>query len=319
MSKQVPPKSRLGRGLSSLMSAMSPDVSDVSAGEAPASAGTSVDVASSSDRLAQTGATVMDVNVESLAPNPYQPRRHFDETSLNELAASLKTTGVIQPVIAREIEGGRLELIAGERRWRAAKIAGLTTLPVILKKVDPTMQAQMALVENLQRSDLNPIERANAYKALLTNLGLTHAELADRLGENRSGIGHYLRLLDLAPAVQAMVSDGRLTFSHAKLLAGVSSPAEQERIANLVLTQGLNLRNLERLTLQTPPPEPAAQPAAARSAHLVDLEKKLSRQLGMRVQVRSGQKKGKGRLIVHFASLDQFDDLMSRLGVMAEE
>jgi ParB family chromosome partitioning protein len=318
MSKQIPQKSRLGRGLSSLMNAMTAETSETSDVAAPVSDAVSVATEKASDRM-PAGTAVLDVSVTDLSPNPHQPRRQFDETALGELAASLKTTGVIQPVIAREVGGGRFELIAGERRWRAAKIAGLTTLPVILKEVDPIMQAQMALVENLQRLDLNPIERASAYKTLLNNLGLTQGELADRLGENRSVIGHYLRLLELAPRVQEMIADTRLSFSHAKLLAGVTSHPEQVRLAELVISQGLNLRNLERLTTPVAAPEPAPAPMAARSAHLVDLEKKLSRHLGMRVQVRSAQKKGKGRLILHFASLDQFDDLMSKLGVSPEE
>jgi ParB family chromosome partitioning protein len=263
---------------------------------------------------------VLELSIDQLAPNPHQPRRHFDEGPLKELAESLKTTGMIQPVVARPRDGGGFELIAGERRWRAARIAGLTTLPVILKRVDPVMQAQMALVENLQRADLNPIERANAYKALLDNLGLTQAELADRLGEDRSIIGHYTRLLELPPAVQTLIADGQLSVSHARILLAAPSGAEQQRLAELAVSQGLNLRNLERLA-NAPSSAASAAPAPAApvaSAHIADLEKSLSRQLGMRVQVRAGRKKGNGRLIVHFATLDQFDDLMSKLGVLTE-
>lgn len=263
--------------------------------------------------------SVIDVAVENLSPNPHQPRRQFDETSIRELADSLRTTGMIQPVVARLTDSGGFELIAGERRWRAAKIAGLTTLPVILKKVDPIMQAQMALVENLQRQNLNPIERANAYKSLLDNLGLTHAELADRLGEDRSVIGHHLRLLDLPPDVQALIADSRLTVGHGKVLAGVSDPAQQTRLAGLAVDQGLNIRNLERLVGAPATTSPStSQPSKPASAHLQDLEKTLARQLGMRVQIHSGKKKGNGRLVLHFASLDQFDDLMARLGLASE-
>ena len=178
----------------------------------------------------------------------------------------------------------------------------------------------MALIENIQRQDLNPVDRATAYKALVSNLGLTQAELAERLGEDRSVIGHYLRLLDLAPAVQEMIADGRLSVSHAKLLAGVSDNVEQTRLAELCVSQGLNLRNLERLINTPAAPAATPTPPAAKSLspHLADLEKALSRQLGMRVQVKAAPKKGRGRLVVHYGSLDQFDDLMSRLGVATE-
>jgi ParB family chromosome partitioning protein len=177
----------------------------------------------------------------------------------------------------------------------------------------------MALVENIQRENLNPIDRAQAYRTLMNQLGLTQAELAGRMGEDRSSIANHLRLLDLAEPVQAMIGDGRLTLGHAKVLAGVPDVLEQERLANLVVSQGLSVRNLERL-LQDGAKAPAEVPAAPKSsaAHLLDLEKSLSGQLGMRVQVRSAAKKGKGRLVIHYGSLDQFDELLNRLGVLAE-
>jgi ParB family chromosome partitioning protein len=242
----------------------------------------------------------------------------MNEPGIAELAASLKATGMIQPIIVRKV-GETYQLIAGERRWRASKLAGLTTIPAILREVDSFTQAQMALVENIQRENLNPIDRAQAYRTLMAQLGLTQAELAGRLGEDRSSIANHLRLLDLPEPVQAMISDGRLSLGHAKILAGVPDILEQERLANLVLTQGLSVRNLERL-LQDGGTRPAAPPAAAPagSAHLLDLEKSLSRQLGMKCLLRAAAKKGKGRLIINYASLDQFDELMSRLGVSAE-
>jgi ParB family chromosome partitioning protein len=319
MSKQGLPKSRLGRGLSSLINiSESPAAaagvvpSGVGSTDAPAAV-----LSESGSSALPPGVLVVELPVDQISPNPHQPRRRFDEGPLKELAESIKSTGLIQPIVARGTPDGGYELIAGERRWRAAKLAGLAALPVILRSVDPVMQAQMALVENIQRQDLNPIERATAYKALLDNLGLTQGELADRLGEDRSVIGHFLRLLDLTPAVQEFIADGRLSVSHGKLLAGVSDVSEQIRLAELAINQGLNVRNLERLLNvpgATPPPAPQKSP----SAHLADLEKSLSRQLGMRVQVRAGRQKGRGRLVVHYGSLDQFDDLLSRLGMAAE-
>ena len=173
----------------------------------------------------------------------------------------------------------------------------------------------MALVENIQREDLNPLERAQGYRTLLDQLGLTQAELASRLGEDRSSIANFLRLLELAPGVQELVRAGRLSTGHAKLLAGVQESVEQERLANLVVTQDLSVRNLERLLAGAPTPTPTK--GANATAHVLDLEKTLARQLGMRVQIRT-MKKGKGRLVIHYASLDQFDELLGRLGIQPE-
>jgi len=262
---------------------------------------------------------VTELRIEEIVVNPHQPRRRMNDASLAELAASLRGTGLIQPIIVRPAGDG-YELIAGERRWRAAQLAGFKTIPVIIKDVDAFAQAQMALVENIQRENLNPIDRAAAYRALITQLGLTQAELAQRLGEDRSIIANYLRLLDLSDVVQTSVIDGRLSLGHAKLLASVPDILEQNRLGQLVVTQELSVRNLERLIQeQKQIAQPVVPTRATTSAHLLDLERTLSRQLGLRVQIRSaGRSKTKGRLVCHFANLDQFDDLMTRLGLSAE-
>lgn len=318
MSKFLKP--RLGRGLSSLISVselpVERELPTPPATETAASDLAQQPVASPNANVPKQGIT--ELAIEEIAVNPHQPRRRMDEASLSELAASLKGTGLIQPIIVRP-EGDRYELIAGERRWRAARLAGFKTIPVIIKDVDAFAQAQMALVENIQRENLNPIDRAAAYRALITQLGLTQAELAQRLGEDRSSIANYLRLLDLSDVVQMSVIDGRLSLGHAKLLASVPDILEQNRLGQLVVTQELSVRNLERLIQEQ---KQTVQPLATRattSAHLLDLERTLSRQLGLRVQIRSaGRSKTKGRLVCHFANLDQFDDLMTRLGLSAE-
>ena len=314
-------KPRLGRGLSSLIS-----ISDLPVErELPAplevpggatSPGNGEPVHSVVSSASREGAS-LEIPLDAVVPNPHQPRRTMDEASIAELAASLKATGLIQPIVVRKA-GEQYQLIAGERRWRAARLAGFKVIPALLRDVDSFTQAQMALVENIQRENLNPIDRAQAYRTLMNQLGLTQAELAGRLGEDRSSIANHLRLLDLAEPVQAMVSDGRITLGHAKILAGVPDILEQDRLANLVVAQGLSVRNLERLLQENTLPAPKATPPANSSAHLLDLEKSLSRQLGMRVQIRSGAKKGRGRVIVHYASLDQFDELLGRLGVKAD-
>jgi len=257
------------------------------------------------------------VPVTAVSPNPHQPRRQFDETGLTDLASSLKSNGVIQPIIVRRVGSDRFELIAGERRLRAAKLAGMPTIPAIVREIDSFTQAQMALVENIHREDLNPMERAAAYRTLVDQLGLTQAELAKRLGEDRSTVANFLRLLDLAEPVRAMIRDGRLSLGHAKVLAGVSDILEQERLSKLIVSQGLSVRNLERL-VQSPATPGAAKPTKPASAHFQEMEKSFARQLGMRVQIRSGSNKAKGKVVIHYASLDQFDQLLERLGVDAD-
>jgi len=336
-------KSRLGRGLSSLISVSSapveveipalpgPAVKPLDLGVASAAAAVAAPAAGAPPKVenkatdaapAQLG-TPIELPIESIQPNPHQPRKYIDEAKVAELAASLKSTGVIQPIVVRK-QGGHYELIAGERRWRAAKFAGMTTVPAIVREVSSFEQAQMALVENIQREDLNPLDRAQSYRALIDQLGLTQAELANRLGEDRSSIANYLRLLDLSDPVRQMLRDEQLTLGHAKLLAGIDDTVEQERLANLVRSQDLSVRNLERLIaagpMESTPSDksPTSPGTATTSAHIQDLERSLARQLGMRVQLKTSAKKGHGKLIVHYASLDQFDGLLAKLGVETE-
>jgi ParB family chromosome partitioning protein len=311
----VPPKSkpRLGRGLSSL----------ISMAELPVEADISNPPAESVSQVSATvtPASQSEISTDLIDPNPHQPRKQFDEAAILSLAASIKSSGLVQPIIVRLAGGalptGRYELIAGERRLRAAKAAGLATIPVLIREVDSFKQAQMALVENIQREDLNPIDRARAYRALIEQLGLTQAELATRIGEDRSSIANYTRLLDLTEPVQDLVRDGKLSMGHAKILAGVTDPIHQQELAERIAGEGLSVRNLERILEQVQPPA-TKPPAAEPSAHIRDLERNIASQLGLRVQLRSAAQKGKGRLVIHYASLDQFDQLLERLGCKAE-
>lgn len=329
MSKAQRP--RLGRGLSSLISVSDLPVQeevrgDTQAGSAgvqegmrdgKSSGSTPPPPAGHTGDSAARGITESEIPIAIIRPNPHQPRRQMDETRLAELAASLKSNGLIQPIIVRKT-GDEYELIAGERRLRAAQLAGFEKIPAIVREVDAWTQAQMALVENIQREDLNPLDRAISYRSLMEQLGLTQVELAGRLGEDRSSIANHLRLLELTDKVQVLVQQGLLTLGHAKLLAGVTAAAEQEKLANLVVGQSLSVRNLERLVQQGA--KPAVKETAksiALSAHIVDLERSLSRQLGMRTQIKAGRK-GKGKLILYYASLDQFDDLLNRMGISSE-
>jgi len=335
MSQKSPakPKSRLGRGLSSLISIPQVPVQvelppeETQEREVPPPAPASASKASRPQAAAEPlapptipatkGSPFVEIPVEAVVPNPHQPRQTFNDASIAELAASIRASGLIQPIIVRQV-GKEYQLIAGERRLRAARHAGLARIPALIRDVDAVTQAQMALIENIQREDLNPIDRAQGYRTLIDQLGLTQAELAGRLGEDRSSIANFLRLLDLAEPVKTMVRDGRISVGHAKLIAGVNDVLEQERLSNLVILQGLSVRNLERVMQEGAKSVQAKPPTGSPAAHLADLEKSLTRQLGLRVQVKSAAKKGKGRLVIHYSSLDQFDELMGRLGVRAD-
>jgi ParB family chromosome partitioning protein len=332
--KATKPKSRLGRGLSSLISLSTPDDPPQQHPAIPASDASPASSANVSDPSAASappatpapaGVRVAEIPLSAIVPNPHQPRRHFNEASLNELAASLRTTGMIQPVIVRPAGDGSdtYQLIAGERRWRAARLAELPAVPALIRDVDTITQAQMALIENIQREDLNPLDRALAYQALIKQLGLTQAELAGRLGEDRSTVTHFVRLLELPDPVQELIRDGRLSMGHAKLLAGLPSPTEQQRLATLAVEQSLTVRNLERLvqdaTTAAPTLPTADQPRLKPSAHLQELERTLSRELNLRAQIRPSNRKGHGRLVLHYTSLDQFDELLVRMRVKVED
>jgi ParB family chromosome partitioning protein len=308
-------KPRLGRGLSSLISVSDLPIEAEIRPLAEEMAGASSSGKAIEGNVAASGdGKPLEIPIDQIRPNPRQPRKTISDTTVAELAASLKAAGIIQPLVVRR-QGDGYELIAGERRWRAAKLAGMATVPAIVRNVDGATQAQLALIENIQREDLNPIDRAEGYRSLVDQLGLTQQELASRLGEERSSIANFIRLLDLAEPVREMVRDGRVSLGHAKLLAGVPDILAQTRLADTVVAQSLSVRNLERLLQSDAEAKPPRRPTGS-MAHLADLEKSISRQLGMRVQVRSGGK-GKGRLVVHYASLDQFDDLLAKLGVKA--
>jgi ParB family chromosome partitioning protein len=316
---------RLGRGLASLVS-----MSDLPIEmETPPAALAQPNRANQPPASSDPGSPVQDPQhtgqneqVLSLAPdlilpNPHQPRKTFNESSIAELAASMKSSGLIQPIIVRP-SNGQYELVAGQRRLLAAKAAGLSAIPAIVRQVDRISQAQMALIENIHREDLNPIERAQAYRAIVQEVGLTQAQLAERLGEDRSAIANYLRLLELPQKVQTMVRDGRLSLGHAKVIAGVPDILRQEKLADTAVSQELSVRSLERLVQEGGSPAIAKEKAAP-SPHIKDLERSISRQLGMKVSVRASPRKGRGKLTIQYATLDQFDQLMGRLGIKLDD
>jgi ParB family chromosome partitioning protein len=311
-------KSRLGRGLSSLMSG--PVMAEIAMPDVPPAAAPSTPAPSTSAAIAparpMSGGEPDEIAINQIVPNPHQPRRTINHAAIAELAASLRSTGFIQPIVVRKVAQG-YELIAGERRWRAAQQAGMVNIPALVRDVDRFKQAEMALVENIQRENLNPLDRAGGYRAMIDQLGLTQAELAQRLGEDRSTIANHIRLLELPESVRQLIVDGKLQLGHAKLLAGVTDKNQLARLAKVVVSQDLSVRNLERL-IQSGNEQVAPARTSNGSAHLHDLEKTLTRHLGLRVHLKASAKKGKGKLVIHYNSLDEFDQLMTSLGVKPE-
>jgi ParB family chromosome partitioning protein len=255
-----------------------------------------------------------EVPVELIGPNPNQPRRSFDEDSLLALAESIRAQGVLQPVLVRPVVGGRYELIAGERRWRAAQRAGLHEVPAVIRDVVPTRAFEMAMVENLQREDLNPIEEAAGYQRLIAELGYTQESLASRVGKERSTITNALRLLRLPEEVRNLVIDGRVSMGHARALLGLETTDSMVRLARRVAAREMSVRQVEGLVRReredhangghAPPTRPSA---SAR-----DLAERLSRGIGVKVKVVEAGP-GRGHLELHYNSLDELDTLIGRL------
>lgn len=289
---------------------------------------------------AEAGDGLRYIPVDSLRANPHQPRQHFDESALRRLADSVQADGLMQPIVVRPArrseadaaeagDGAVFEIVAGERRWRAATLAGLERVPAIVRELDEQALAEWALIENLQREDLNPIERAEAFQGLAQRFGLGHDEIAQRVGLERSTISNLLRLLQLSDFVKDCVREGALSMGQARAIAGVADAEAQRRLAERAMRQGLSVRQVEQLARQgggngssgSSANSDAAEPTRTqvRSAYLADLEQQLAEQLQTRVKVRPGRKKGSGTLTIEFYTLDQFDALMAKLGVSASE
>ena len=268
-----------------------------------------------------------EVPIGSIDPNPHQPRQQFDEETLAELAASIREIGVLQPVLLRPVEPGRYQLIAGERRWRAARRAGLSTIPAIIKVTDELASVEQALVENLHRQDLSALEEASAYQQLLEDFGLTHEQVAIRVGKSRAAVSNTLRLLQLPPAVHHLLANGRLSAGHARALLGTPDRARQEALALRSVEEGLSVRALEDLVRagMTPSPAPTEPEVtgdlttqrvgptapALRPPGLLELEELLSEYLHTRVKVSMGGQRGK--LVIEFADLEDLERIYRRM------
>lgn len=289
------PKGGLGRGLEALLPAAPPET-----------------------ETAADDAAVQFLDIDAIDPNPQQPRRSFDEAELQELQDSIAEHGVLQPVLVARVSGSlRYQLIAGERRWQAARRAGLAQVPAVVREVTGDEYLILALVENLQRADLNPLEAAAAFRQLIHDFGLTQEEVARQTGRSRMAVSNTMRLLNLSAEIKTYLLQGQLTEGHARALLGAPSPADQRDLAERVIAEGLSVRQVEELVRrlrEAAGRRSRSHPAPAKSPELADLEGRLEQLLGTRVEIvqRRGGRQG-GRLVFHYFSDEQLTALCDHL------
>lgn len=286
-------KRGLGRGLDALLGGGVPNAEE------------DATAATSSDSIASLG-------VDLIQRGRYQPRRNFDQEKLQELADSISAQGVVQPIVVRPVDSERYEIIAGERRWRAAQLAGLAEIPVVIRDVDDQAAMAMALIENIQRDDLNPLEEADALQRLINEFGLTHQQIAQAVGKSRTAVSNLLRLLELEPEVKELVDNGQLEMGHARAVLGLKG-GQQLGAARQVVRQGLSVRETERLVRRMQGEEPkSARPVPRPDPNIMTLERDLAEKLGTAVKVKSGSK-GKGQLVISYNSLDELEGILEHI------
>ena len=250
------------------------------------------------------------LRIDQLQRGRYQPRTKMDDSSLGELAASIRTQGLMQPILVRPMGSNRYEIIAGERRWRAAKIAGLAEVPALVREVPDSSALAMSLVENIQREDLNPLEEAGGVQRLIGEFKLTHQEAAEAIGRSRTATTNLLRLLNLQKAVQALVFDGKLEMGHARALLPLDG-RQQESVAKRFADQALSVRQTEQLVNAILHPTVGARRRRGADRDIARLEEELSEEIGTKIEIKPG-KKGAGKLVISYSSHDHLDDLLSR-------
>ncbi|WP_434026646.1 ParB/RepB/Spo0J family partition protein [[Pseudomonas] boreopolis] len=263
----------------------------------------------------QPGDSLRNLPVGQLQPGKYQPRREMDEAKLAELAESIKVQGVIQPIVARELAPGSFEIVAGERRWRASQLAGLGEVPVVVRELDDRTVIAMALIENIQREDLNPLEEAQALQRLIEEFSLTHAEAAEAVGRSRASVSNLLRLLELPIGVRVLLESRRLEMGHARALLTLA-PELASKLAQEAADEGWSVREVERRAQafaagKVPSTRPAPAPKT-RQADIASLETELSETLGTKVAINHGRG-GKGKLVIHYTDLDILDGVLEKL------
>lgn len=251
--------------------------------------------------------TLRQIDVDRLVPGKYQPRTRMDEAALAELAQSIKSQGLMQPIVVRSVTAGKYEIIAGERRWRAAQLAGVAHIPALVREIPDSQALAWSLIENIQREDLNPLEEAKGLNRLVQEFAMTHDQVALAVGRSRSAVTNLLRLLNLSPAVQELLNENAIDMGHARALLGLTQNKQNE-LARRIVKHQLSVRETERLVGKKP-----AAPIQAKKADrdILRLQEKLSQKLGTVVNLRHG-KKGAGQIVIRYASLDELDGLLAR-------
>jgi ParB family transcriptional regulator, chromosome partitioning protein len=294
----------LGKGLDSLLPRVKP----------PAAPAPSPVAASAPGTEQSESGKPREIPVELIDRNPFQTRTSFDEEQLAELAASITANGVVQPILVRPQANGRFQLIAGERRWRASQQAGKKTIPAILRQVSDEQALEITIVENLQRADLNPIEQARGFERLMREFKMTHEQVAMRTGKDRASVSNYLRLLKLPTSVQAHVESATLSFGHARALLALGEPAEIEKASQRAISLSLSVRQTENMVQTLLNPEKAKKepkPEVPVDPNVREVADQLQRALGLRVSIED--KKGRGKVIIEYAKLEDFDALLEKL------
>lgn len=265
------------------------------------------------------GESLRNIPVYSVKTNPYQPRTVFDNEQLQDLAESIKANGMIQPVITRKAGGG-YELIAGERRFRAAQLAGLDKIPAIVRQATDKQMLELALVENIHRTDLNPIERAKAYENYINTFSITQSEAAGRLGENRSVVTNHLRLLELPQEIKQMLIDKQISMGHARAILALPTDELKQKLANRAMAGRLSVREVEAMVRRHLTKKPDDEKKTRQKpGNILDLESKLTRFLGTKVSIDARRGGRRGRISIEFYSLDEFDRITEQMGLSAEE
>ena len=260
------------------------------------------------------GGKPREIALDLIEPNPFQTRSQVNEEQLAELAASITSNGVVQPILLRPLAGGRFQLIAGERRWRASRLAGKTTVPAILRQVSDEQAMEITIVENLQRADLNPMEQARAFERLSREFHMTQEQMAQRTGKDRATVANFLRLLRLPSSVQSRVESGQLTFGHARALLAFEHAEEIEKAARRISSLSLSVRQTETYVQSQLDPNRSAKkepkPAPQVDPNVRDAQERLQRSLGLKVTIED--KNGRGKVIIEYGRLEDFDALMER-------
>ena len=317
-----PKRKALGRGLESLLPRTAPAPAPVPSpppeAAAPSASPESPEhVAAPATTIDPAAEGVREIAIELIEPNPYQTRTRMDEAALEELAASIRASGVLQPIVVRYIDSGRYQLIAGQRRWAASQRAGKATIPAAVRRVSNEQAMEMTIIENLQREDLNPMEQAHAFERLSREFALTQEQIADRTGKDRATVANFLRLLRLPEFVQSLIQQGEITVGHAKALMMLRDELDMKKMADRIHFGALSVRQTEELardwlTPVGPKPDKPTEGRRHKDPNVAGMEQALEEVLGLRVQIHT-RSDTSGRITLDYSSLDQFDTLVKRL------